>query len=341
MSNKDLKEYLKDVYALETQLHTYKKVEHQYDKCIQKLKREKSTIFLYEGAERNEKNAFRTNYTMPAPEFKADYLGEKKDKLGHREPVYGFQGTYSMFNRLPERWIDKELLQLEKSEHEKYIWLRIAIMVAALGIGTLFSFLFEMSFLILIFFAVGVGICFGLGDENSKTYLPGNPYYEKYMVWYKKKYEKDILKKEAEYTPKISHVEKEYHTLVLPKLEEINQLLEKVYQKDIINPNYRNYVAVTQVWEYLDSEKCADLESAYQLYEKELSNEVITNNLDLSTYQMERLSNVMPTMMDSLNKVEHLTGKIVEQLYNTEENTTLLAFIAQNDTLNKEIAMRY
>lgn len=136
-------------------------------------------------------------------------------------------------------------------------------MVAALGIGTLFSALFKMSFLILIFFALGVGLCFCLGDENSKTYLPGNPYYEKYMAWYQKKYEKDLLLKEKEYAPKIAHVEQEYTRLVLPKLEETKVLLEKIYEKDVVSSEYRNYVAITQFLDYLESERCNDLEGAY------------------------------------------------------------------------------
>lgn len=58
MKYNDLKAYLCDAYILETQLHAYQKIEHKYDKCIQKLKQEKSTVYLYEGAERNEKNTF-------------------------------------------------------------------------------------------------------------------------------------------------------------------------------------------------------------------------------------------------------------------------------------------
>ena len=341
MNNKDIKEYLYDVYTLETQLHTYQKIEHQYDKYIQKLKREKSTIYLYEGEERTGKNARRTNYVMPAPEFKADYLGEKRDKSGHRVSIYGFQGTYKMFNRLPERWKDKELERLEKQEHGKYIGLRVAIMAISIAIGILLSILFQMSIWVLLLFVIGIGICIALGDEKSKRYLPGNPYYEKYIAWYTKKYDKDLLIKKEEYTPKILFAENEYESLVLPKLDETKVLLERVYEKDVVKSEYRNYAATTQLLDYLDSGKCNTLEEAYKLYEKELADEIITTNLDVSPYQMERMSGSMPMMMNSLKREEYILDKVKELLCDTKENRTLISYITNNDVLNKEVLSRY
>lgn len=341
MNNKDLKEYLYDIYTLEDQLHTYQKIEHQYDKYIQKLKREKTTIYLYEGEERKGKNARRTNYVMPAPEFKADYLGEKRNESRHRESIYGFQGTYKMFNRLPERWKDKELERLEKQEHGKYIGLRLVIMAISIVIGLVFTIWLQMPLWILICCVIGIGICISIGDEKSKTYLPGNPYYEKYMAWYTKKYEKDLLLKKEEYNPKILFAEHEYKSLVLPKVDETKALLERVYENNIIRPEYRNYAAITQLLDYLDSKKCNALEDAYNLYEKELADEIISSNLDVSPYQMERMSGAMPMMMNSLKREEYMLEKVKEHLYSTKENRTLISYIANNSMINKEILSRY
>ena len=92
----ELKQYLKDLYTLESQIYTYEEIDKKYNKFIQKLKKEKRTIYLYETDERNERRNQQENYVMPTPEYKPSYLGERKNKQGHTESVFGFRGTFDM-----------------------------------------------------------------------------------------------------------------------------------------------------------------------------------------------------------------------------------------------------
>lgn len=79
MNYEELKQYLKDVQTLEKQLHIYKEIAHQYEKSMQKLEREKNTVFLYEWEERSGKGAYRTNHVITIPEYKPKYLGERRE----------------------------------------------------------------------------------------------------------------------------------------------------------------------------------------------------------------------------------------------------------------------
>lgn len=337
----ELKQYLEDVYLLEKQLHIYNEIERKYDKFIQKLKIEKRTVYLYESGERVGKVQLGTNYVMPIPEYKPSYLGERKNKMGKKESVFGFKGAFDMFKKLPKRWWDEELISLEKEEHNKYVMYRLVIMLVSVVAGAIGVILFQMPFIFILMLLVGGGICYYVGDENKREYLPGDMYYEKFMTLYEKKYKDDIRIKEEELTPKIKHVEKEYDTLVLPKLEETKELLEKLYEKNVLDPKYRNYVAVTQLYEYLEMGRCSDLEGACHLYEEEISKDIIVTDLDLSPYQMEKLQGTMNRMMTSLKKEAGIIDKIVDQLYNIEENTTLIALSSSNNSLNKEISNKY
>ena len=335
------KRYLKNVYMLESQIYTYQEIDKKYEKFLQKLKKEKRTIYLYETDEQNMKGRKQENYVMPAPEYKPSYLGERKNKHGHTESVFGFRGAFDMFRRLPKHWWDEELLALEKEEHDKYRRWHIIIIAAAVLTGILGSILLKNPLICVLMLLAGGGICYYIGDENRKEYLPGDPYYEKFMTFYEKKYKEDLLEKEAEVNPQIAHVEKEYQIILQPKMKEAKILLEKLYEKDVIPVQYRNFVAVTQFYDYSLAGRCGNMEDAVALYEKELKQERITTDLELSPFQMEKMSETMNVMMTTLKNSTQIVDRVAEQLYKIEENAALKGFVKQCDVKNDKIKKEF
>lgn len=344
MNYEELKQYLKDVQTLEKQLHIYKEIAHQYEKSMQKLEREKNTVFLYEWEERSGKGAYRTNHVITIPEYKPKYLGERRDRRGHKEYVYGFSGVRDMFRNIPERWWDEEMYRLEKQEHNKYRWFHTIVMLIAFATGGVGSVFIQNIAPFLVAAVLGGIVCYYVGNEKQKEYLPGDPFFEKFMAVYEKKYNADLKKKRAEYTPQFEYVENEYKTLVVPKLENTRLLLEEMYAMDILHPEYRNFVATTQLYEYIRDGRCTGLEGiegAYNLYEEELRQNIITTDLDLSIYQLEKLSGTMHSMVSALKYQESLIDKIKEQLLNVEENTVLKEYNKQSNVNCENIANLY
>ena len=65
------------------------------------------------------------------------------------------------------------------------------------------------------------------------------------------------------------------HSLSQQKLasEHSKKCLKDLYAKNLIHPNYRNWVAVATLYEYIDVGRCYELKGpngAYNLYEQEL-----------------------------------------------------------------------
>ncbi len=94
--------------------------------------------------------------------------------------------------------------------------------------------------------------------------------------------EQKILKDQLSVIPQIgisSFLALEIKT-IKAQIRKLVQKLEEMYSANIIYGKYRNYVALTTIFEYLDSGRCNSLEGpdgAYNLYEAEIrSNEIIS-----------------------------------------------------------------
>lgn len=143
----ELVEYLKDVNTLESQILVYKEIEKEYKKMLFELTEESNKIYLFDASERNRSNRKGSFYVMPIPEYKPSYLGERRNQFGRKEPVFGFRGTFDMFNRLPKRWWDEELLNLEKEERRKYRIFHAIAMILSIIVGGGVSIAFENIYL--------------------------------------------------------------------------------------------------------------------------------------------------------------------------------------------------
>lgn len=75
-------------------------------------------------------------------------------------------------------------------------------------------------------------------------------------------------------------------------LSETKALLEKLYSADIIFPKYRNMVAMCTMYEYFASGRCTELtgaNGAYNLYESELRQNIIINQLENVNANLEQV----------------------------------------------------
>jgi hypothetical protein len=75
-------------------------------------------------------------------------------------------------------------------------------------------------------------------------------------------------------------------------LTETQTLLNRIYAMDIIFPKYRNMIAMCTIYEYFASGRCTELTGptgAYNLYESELRQNIIINQLELVNANLEQI----------------------------------------------------
>lgn len=129
--------------------------------------------------------------------------------------------------------------------------------------------------------------------------------YEKNLAFKKSKYEQDMKIYNAENEKAMSKyleaqkraneaylsASKEVKKLDKP-LEETQAILNKLYDADIIFPKYRNMVAMCTIYEYFASGRCTELTGAtgaYNLYESELRQNLIINQLEEVNANLEQV----------------------------------------------------
>jgi len=167
---------------------------------------------------------------------------------------------------------------------------------------------------------------------------------KKLKDYFAKCLEQESLKIAQNEKPLRHHLEKEYEELIIKPKKEAKALLEKLYSKNIIFPKYRNFAIVAQIYEYLLSGRCDQLEGpygAYNLYESELRQNIIINRLDEIIIQLERLNSTMGTMCGAIHETNYLLGNISRTLGRIEANTALTAYNSQCIAHNTRIASQY
>ena len=122
-------------------------------------------------------------------------------------------------------------------------------------------------------------------------------------------YEKDIAilnKKTAIYKQDLENAKKRYNQEMTPITEKVSALklaihadilkLHQLYEANIIHPKYRGLIPVSMFYDYVDTGRCSTLtghEGAYNIYESELRDQIISDKLD-------RLNNNIQGMQKSM-----------------------------------------
>lgn len=95
--------------------------------------------------------------------------------------------------------------------------------------------------------------------------------------------------------------------------------LEKLYDKNIIFPKYRNFVAITMISEYLESGRCSELEGpngAYNLYESELRQNIIINQLSTIIDNLDQIKNNQFILYQEISNSNRIISGILSDIHN-------------------------
>lgn len=120
-------------------------------------------------------------------------------------------------------------------------------------------------------------------------------------------------------------------------IEQCEKILERLYAVGIIFPKYRNFIAVSQIYEYLISGRCKQLEGkegAYSLYEQELRMDTISSKLADIFDEMEKIRENQYMIYETINQVNQRLGIVLDYEAVVAYNTKVIVN-------NAEICMRY
>ena len=99
--------------------------------------------------------------------------------------------------------------------------------------------------------------------------------------------------------------------------KKLSETLESLYAENIIYPKYRNMVAVTTIYEYLESGRCSQLDGpdgAYNLYEMELRQNVIIGQLSSIASNLERIKERQFALYNEVNEANQRANTLLTNI---------------------------
>ena len=109
---------------------------------------------------------------------------------------------------------------------------------------------------------------------------------------------------------------------------ELRDVLNKLYDENVIYGKYRNFVAVATLYEYIDSGRCSELEGAngaYNLLESEIRADRIISSLNRIVTNLEDIKNNQYTLYKSIECANIATINILSNINNTQAMTAYYA----------------
>ena len=211
---------------------------------------------------------------------------------------------------------------------------------AAGGISVVLAFLFQSDFFLTcgIFALIVGGVTFFFGVLVSKDdYRRAVKEYNKQVEQYNKELASDAQRVKAERVKKTaleSNLE-----LLREASGKTNGCLQKLYNKNILYPKYRNYACVCTLYEYFDSGRCTTLEGhegAYNLLESEMRmNRIITQN-DRILANLEAIRVNQELLYDSIEAANQKADQIIRGC--ERMSNQLNGIQAQGAELNARVA---
>lgn len=323
-----LKDYLCDVFLLEKQLYTYEQISKKYEKKYEDLQEEKGTLYKYEEYRGEITNRSDNRIVFPEP--------PKHHATGRIEPR-------TLLEKTPESWHDEiREIDYDNPNTDKLFHCLYLLIIILFGIlGLLMQELFIGIIVGLILVAI---IGFSRLLCYSKPYEYGGKKYKSFVALYHKKYNEDLAKKGTYVDSKTNFLINEYQESIIPNIQQTQDLLSKIYSEGVIHPKYRNFVAVAQIYEYIDTGRCTELEGpdgAYNLFEHELRLNTIITKLDDIIWQLDRLNNTMNMLVSAIHATNNILSGISSALDRIEANTALTAYNTQCVAYNTGLGYRY
>lgn len=123
-----------------------------------------------------------------------------------------------------------------------------------------------------------------------------------------------------------------------------DSVLQKMYDLDIICKEYRNIIAVSSIYEYLNSGKAASLKNAYDVYEREIWLERIITKMDTVLQNPEQIANnqnylysVIKDIQPEIDAVSNLVIENTDKLNQDAVNTAVNEYIAAVDARIEQV----
>lgn len=123
----------------------------------------------------------------------------------------------------------------------------------------------------------------------------------------------------------------------------LEDALERLYAENVIFPKYRNLIDVTVINEYLLSGRCDKLEGidgAYNLYEMELRQNIIINQLSIIIDDLEKIRRNQYSLYQELQKSNNTINEILSETRRMNETQQLTAYFAGITAL-AEVSPKY
>lgn len=199
------------------------------------------------------------------------------------------------------------------------------------GIGGALAGVFIIGWLIenimgsaIVGFIIGFlfGALMGWWDEdNYKT--------QKDKEYQNKQADNERIKKELEQSK--AYIEK--RAAFIKNVHSCNEALNQLYSLNIIFPKYRNFIAISQIYEYFMSGRCTELEGhegAYNIFENEVRQNIIIMQLNEALNQLEQIKQNQYMIYQALQEANLHLAKIES---NTEAIKYNTAVIAENSAI--------
>ncbi|MBQ9944308.1 MAG: hypothetical protein IJO67_08085 [Clostridia bacterium] len=108
-------------------------------------------------------------------------------------------------------------------------------------------------------------------------------------------------------------------------INESEEILNKLYEKDILYPKYRNFAAVCTILEYFETSRCSSLtgaDGAYNLFESETRQNLVILKLDEILENLDELKTAMYKCCTVLEKASKQLDDVLQELQQINEIAT-------------------
>lgn len=363
METNELKQYLKDVYELESHLFNLNNLKNNFEMQLEEYQQARdgelngNEFYLgYYSGYSFPTGATRYNRGIKPNAFSGDNLKSAIDS------IRSYRG-WNLDNIWPQKWEDtnefKNIVEAGAKAQKKYddssdefgangilIGMACAVIFVVLFFINDFDFIKTAIFTIIIF-AIMKFINGRLTSRDFGLHKIRNDLY----VLLEKYYEEDMKKKYEWTNDRCIYIAEKYKEEIIPSIIEIENTLKKVYSQNIIHPKYRDFVAVAQMYEYIDTGRCTELEGpdgAYNLFESELRQNLIIEKLDIIIEKLDELNRTMSYIASSIDYTNVLLTNVCNSLNTIETNTAitasnsaLTAYNTQCTAYNSEMMRRY
>ena len=161
-------------------------------------------------------------------------------------------------------------------------------------------------------------------------------------------------KKKNDHDKAVQQCNQSYNTLrstIQPHINQTKELLDKLYNKNIIYPKYCTLPALTSIYEYFMTGRCTELtgpHGAYNLYEDEVRKDTIINKLDTVIENLEQIRHNQYMLYQQVKGIKENSDAMVSELQQIKgysitiaELTALNAYYAAQTERNTRISMYY